>query len=85
MKKILLAPDAAPGLPATAPQPPAASFQTPPTSLLDIPGDIKKIESIIAAWKAAKGTGQLHIAIGALATAVDFANHHLNLAPASKA
>jgi hypothetical protein len=74
-RTLFLTSDSAPGLPA-APTP-ISDLRSP-----DIAGDIKKIESIIAAWKTAKGTGQLHIAIGALGTAVDYANHHLGLKPA---
>ena len=71
MKKFsfLLAPDAAPGK--------AAATAAP--APVDIAGDVKKIQAILAGWQTAKATGQLQIAIGGLGTAVDYALHHINL------
>jgi hypothetical protein len=50
-----------------------------PQTPVDIAADIAKIQALIASWKTAPATGQLHIAIGALGTAVEFAAHHLGL------
>ena len=78
MKKILFAPDAAAGLPAK----PAAPAAAP----VDITADLARIKDIIAAWKTVQPpSGQLQIAIGALAHAFEYANHHLALKPAPAA
>ena len=73
--KTLHTPDSAPGAAAT------------PTTVSAIAADVEKIKAMIASWKTATATGQLHIAIGALGTAVEFANHHLTISklPAGKA
>lgn len=81
----LLINDSPAGTAPTPPPPAAPASAAAPVVNVDIAADIKKIQALIDAWKTAKATGQLHIAIGGLNTAIEYAQHHLNLAPAPAA
>ncbi len=101
MKKILLIADAAAGLPSApknSPIQPATNPAAPavptPANTTDralvtaeaIATDLAALQAIAARWNTAKNnTGQLQIAAGGLHRAMEFAQYHLNLAPAAPA